>query len=59
MQLFDLRPLYRTVICVNRLANLFDDALRAAHAGYLPFNVKPVKKDKCRITASSLNVYRL
>ena len=50
MKPFDLTPLYRTAIGVDRLADLFDDALRTSQTGYPPYDVGLVEKDKYRIT---------
>lgn len=51
MRTFDLTPLYRTAIGVDRLANLFDDAMRtASQPSYPPYDVELVDKDKYRIT---------
>lgn len=51
MKPYDLTPLYRTAIGVDRLADFFDDALRtASHPSYPPYDVELVEKDKYRIT---------
>lgn len=50
MKAFDLTPLYRSAIGVDRLADLFDDALRASQTSYPPYDVELVDKDRYRIT---------
>ncbi|TFW01161.1 Hsp20 family protein [Oxalobacteraceae bacterium OM1] len=51
MRTFDLTPLYRSAIGFDRLAQLFDESLRAdAQPSYPPYNVELVGEDKYRIT---------
>lgn len=51
MRTFDLSPLYRTGIGFDRLAHLFDEALRSdAQPSYPPYNVELVGEDKYLIT---------
>lgn len=51
MRTFDFTPLYRSAIGFDRLANLFDDALRAdAQPSYPPYNIELVGEDKYQIT---------
>lgn len=51
MRTYDLSPLYRTAIGFDRLAQLFDDAMRTdAQPGYPPYNVELVAEDQYRIT---------
>lgn len=51
MTTFDLSPLYRTGIGFDRLAHLFDEAMRAeAQPSYPPYNVELVGDDKYAIT---------
>jgi molecular chaperone IbpA len=51
MRTFDLTPLYRSAIGFDRLAQLFDDALRAdAQPSYPPYNIELVTEDKYQIT---------
>ncbi|HEY6774207.1 MAG TPA: Hsp20 family protein [Oxalicibacterium sp.] len=48
---FDFTPLYRSAIGFDRLANLFDDALRTdAQPSYPPYNIELVGEDKYQIT---------
>ncbi|GGI55070.1 Hsp20 family protein [Oxalicibacterium solurbis] len=51
MRTFDFTPLYRSAIGFDRLANLFDDALRTdAQPSYPPYNIELVGEDKYQIT---------
>ncbi|HWV64075.1 MAG TPA: Hsp20 family protein [Oxalicibacterium sp.] len=51
MRTFDFAPLYRSAIGFDRLANLFDDALRTdAQPSYPPYNIELVGEDKYQIT---------
>lgn len=51
MRTFDLSPLYRTGIGFDRLAHLFDEALRnEAQPSYPPYNVELIAEDKYLIT---------
>lgn len=51
MRTFDFTPLYRSAIGFDRLANLFDDALRSdAQPSYPPYNIELVGEDKYQIT---------
>lgn len=51
MRTFDLTPLYRSAIGFDRLAQLFDDAVRSdAVPSYPPYNIELVTEDKYRIT---------
>lgn len=45
----DFSPLYRSAIGFDRLAQLFDDAQRAADTAYPPYNIELVSEDKYRI----------
>jgi len=50
MRTYDLTPLYRSAIGFDRLAQLFDDALRAeSQPSYPPYNIELVGEDKYRI----------
>jgi molecular chaperone IbpA len=46
----DFSPLYRSAIGFDRLAQLFDDAQRAADTAYPPYNIELVTEDKYQIT---------
>jgi molecular chaperone IbpA len=46
----DFSPLYRSAIGFDRLAQLFDDAQRAADTAYPPYNIELVSEDKYQIT---------
>lgn len=51
MRTFDLSPLYRSAIGFDRLAQLFDESLRAESApSYPPYNIELVTEDKYLIT---------
>lgn len=51
MRTYDFTPLYRSAIGFDRLANLFDEALRAdAQPSYPPYNIELVGEDKYQIT---------
>jgi len=51
MRTYDFTPLYRSAIGFDRLAHLFDDALRAeSQPSYPPYNIELVGEDKYRIT---------
>lgn len=51
MRTYDFSPLYRSAIGFDRLAQLFDDALRAdTQPSYPPYNIELVSEDKYRIT---------
>lgn len=51
MREYDFTPLYRSAIGFDRLANLFDQALRAdAQPSYPPYNIELVGEDKYLIT---------
>ena len=45
----DFSPLYRSAIGFDRLAQLFDEAQRAADTAYPPYNIELVSEDKYRI----------
>lgn len=46
----DFSPLYRSAIGFDRLAQLFDEAQRAADTAYPPYNIELVSEDKYQIT---------
>jgi len=46
----DFSPLYRSAIGFDRLAQVFDEAQRAAETAYPPYNIELVSEDKYRIT---------
>jgi molecular chaperone IbpA len=51
MRTYDFSPLYRSAIGFDRLAQLFDETLRAdAQPSYPPYNIELVAEDKYRIT---------
>lgn len=51
MRTYDFTPLYRSAIGFDRLAGLFDEAMRAdAQPSYPPYNIELVGKDKYLIT---------
>jgi len=51
MRNFDLSPLYRSAIGFDRLAQMFDDAMRAdAQPSYPPYNIELVDENKYQIT---------
>lgn len=51
MRTYDFSPLYRSAIGFDRLAHLFDEALRAdSQPSYPPYNIELVSEDKYRIT---------
>src|SRR5690606_480236 len=51
MRSFDLSPLYRSAIGFDRLAQMFDDAMRAdAQPSYPPYNIELVDENKYQIT---------
>ena len=51
MRTYDFSPLYRSAIGFDRLAQLFDETLRAdAQPSYPPYNIELVSEDKYRIT---------
>lgn len=45
----DFSPLYRSAIGFDRLAQVFDEAQRAADTAYPPYNIELVSEDKYRI----------
>lgn len=48
---YDFSPLYRSAIGFDRLAQLFDNALRSdAQPSYPPYNIELVDEDNYRIT---------
>lgn len=50
MRTYDFTPLYRSAIGFDRLAQLFDDALRSeSQPSYPPYNIELVGEDKYRI----------
>jgi molecular chaperone IbpA len=51
MRTYDFSPLYRSAIGFDRLAHMFDEALRSdAQPSYPPYNIELVTEDKYRIT---------
>jgi len=51
MRTLDFTPLYRSAIGFDRLAQLFDDALRTeSQPSYPPYNIELVGEDKYQIT---------
>ncbi|KPC53360.1 Hsp20 family protein [Amantichitinum ursilacus] len=51
MRAFDFAPLYRSAIGFDRVAQLFDEALRNDGApSYPPYNIELVAEDEYRIT---------
>ncbi|HEY8609648.1 MAG TPA: Hsp20 family protein [Noviherbaspirillum sp.] len=51
MRTYDFTPLYRSAIGFDRLAHLFDEALRSdAQPSYPPYNIELVGEDKYQIT---------
>lgn len=51
MRTYDFSPLYRSAIGYDRLAQMFDDALRSeAQPSYPPYNIELVTEDKYLIT---------
>lgn len=51
MRSFDFAPIYRSAIGFDRIAHLFDEALRAEQApSYPPYNIELVTEDEYRIT---------
>ncbi len=56
---YDFSPLYRSAIGFDRLAHLFDDALRSdAQPSYPPYNVELVDEDHYRITMAVAGFHR-
>ena len=45
----DFSPLYRSAIGFDRLAQVFDEAQRAADTAYPPYNIELVSEDQYRI----------
>jgi molecular chaperone IbpA len=51
MRTYDFTPLYRSAIGFDRLAHLFDEAMRSeAQPSYPPYNIELVGEDKYQIT---------
>ena len=51
---FDLSPLYRSMIGVDRMADLFEAALSSnADASYPPFDVEKTGQDSYRVTLAA------
>jgi len=51
MRTYDFSPLYRSAIGFDRLAQVFDNAMRSdAQPSYPPYNIELVAEDKYRIT---------
>lgn len=51
MRTYDFSPLYRSAIGFDRLAQMFDNALRSdSQPSYPPYNIELVAEDKYRIT---------
>ncbi|KAF0813491.1 Small heat shock protein IbpA [Andreprevotia sp. IGB-42] len=51
MRSFDFSPIYRSAIGFDRVAQLFDEALRTESApSYPPYNIELVTEDQYRIT---------
>ena len=51
MRTFDFSPIYRSAIGFDRVAQLFDEALRSESTpGYPPYNIELVADDQYRIT---------
>ena len=51
MRAFDFSPLYRSAIGFDRVAQLFDEALRTESApSYPPYNIELIAEDQYRIT---------
>ncbi|MGV3655527.1 MAG: Hsp20 family protein [Noviherbaspirillum sp.] len=51
MRTFDFSPLYRSAIGFDRVAQMFDDAMRNdAQPSYPPYNIELVTEDKYLIT---------
>lgn len=51
MRTYDFSPLYRSAIGFDRLAQMFDNALRTdSQPSYPPYNIELVAEDKYRIT---------
>lgn len=51
MRTYDFSPLYRSAIGFDRLAGLFDEALRSdSQPSYPPYNIELVAEDKYLIT---------
>lgn len=50
MRAFDFSPLYRSAIGFDRVAQLFDEAVRDSAPSYPPYNIELVAEDQYRIT---------